>query len=292
MKPQVNEAFLARLATLRLTTRGRRKSQLAGGHSSRRAGVSLEFLDYRSYLPGDDFRYIDWNAYGRLDRLLVRSFVHESDMPVYIIVDLSASMSLGSPSKADYAAGLAAALAYVGLRGFDRVGLYLFSRTLHTPLPPARGLAQMSRILRRLEADEPRGQTSIDDALEQFVASVGESGLVILISDFFSPGGRERGLDALLRHGHEVVAVHVLAPEEVNPKGTGRTQFIDIETGRNVTLAVGEQTLSEYRGRLAEFRLQLASALRRRSILCFETTTDRPLARLFHEDFRARGFVR
>lgn len=292
MKPQVNEAFLARLSTLRLTTRGRRTSHLAGAHASRRAGVSLEFLDYRSYLPGDDFRYIDWNAFGRLDRLLVRSFVHESDMPVYLLVDLSASMSLGSPSKADYAAGLAAALAYVGLRGLDRVGLYLFSRTLHPPLPPVRGMAQMGRILERLQTDDPRGQTSIDDALQQFAATVSEGGLVILISDFFSPGGRERGLDALARHGHDVVVVHVLAREEVEPKSSGRTQFVDVETGRNVTLAVGDETLAEYRERLAAFRLELAATLRRRAIVCFETVTDRPLASLFHEDFRARGLVR
>jgi uncharacterized protein (DUF58 family) len=292
MKPLVNEAFLARLATLRLMPRGRRKSLLAGGHPSRRVGASLEFLDYRSYSPGDDFRYIDWNAFGRLDRILVRSFVHESDMPVYVIVDLSASMSLGTPSKAEYAGGLAAALAYVGLKGFDRVGLYLFSRGLHPPLSPARGLAQMTRILKCLKIAEPRGETSIDDALAQFVACTRESGLVILISDFFSAGGHERGLDSLLRHGHEVVAVQILSPEEINPRSAGRTQFVDVETGRNFTLSVGEQTLAEYRERFVAFQNELWNALRCRSILGFKVSTDRPLARLFHEDFRARGFIR
>jgi uncharacterized protein (DUF58 family) len=292
MKPILHDAFLARLATFRLTTRGRRNGLLAGSHASRRAGVSLEFRDYRSYFPGDDFRYIDWNAFGRLDRLLVKSFVHESDMPVYVVVDLSASMTLGSPSKADYSAGLAAALSYVGLRGLDRVGLYLFSKGLHVPLPPARGLAHMSRVLQRLRADEPRGQTSLDDAMEQFVAGTKEPGLVLLLSDFFAEGGRERGLDCLLRNGHEVVAVQVLAPEEIDPKCIGRTQFIDIETGRNFTLSVGEQTLSEYRARFAASQAELANALRCRSILFFEVSTDRPLARLFHEDFRARGLIR
>jgi uncharacterized protein (DUF58 family) len=292
MKPLIHDAFLGRLATFRLATRGRRNGLLAGSHASRRAGVSLEFRDYRSYFPGDDFRYIDWNAFGRLDRLLVRSFVHESDMPVYVIVDLSASMSLGVPSKADYAAGLAAALSYIGLRGLDRVGLYLFSKNLHATLPPSRGLAQMSRILKRLRADEPRGQTSMDDAMEQFVAGAREPGLVILISDFFAQRGRERALDCLLRHGHEVVAVQVLAPEEVDPKVEGRTQFVDIETGRNFTLSVGAQTLEEYRARFASSQAELANAFRCRSILCFEVATDRPLARLFHEDFRARGLIR
>jgi len=127
MEPLIDEAFLKRLSNLKFIVKGRRKGRLVGVHPSPRAGVSLEFADYRDYTPGDDFRYVDWNIVGRLDRVLVKTFVHEVDLPIAILLDCSASMRLGDPLKLRYAARLAAAIAYLGLRGLDRVGLYPFT---------------------------------------------------------------------------------------------------------------------------------------------------------------------
>lgn len=292
MSHVIDETFLGRLANLRFMTRGRQKGRLSGIHASRRAGVSLEFSDYHPYSPGDDFRYIDWNVYGRLDRVLVKSFVHETDLPIYLIVDLSASMSLGSPSKALYSARLAAALAYLGLKNLDRVGFYPFADRILFPVSPRHGMAQMSRILRHLADIEPHGETSIDKAVADFLRKTKESGLVVLVSDFFSPGGYEEGMDRLLHRGDELVAIQVLDPEEISPTSSGRTQFVEIETGRNLSLSVGRQTLSEYKTQFDDYQDRLAAALRHRSILHFVVPTDRSLPRLFHEDFRAGGFLR
>jgi len=286
----IDDGFLSRLANLRFITRGRQKGRLSGVHPSRRSGVSLEFSDYRAYSPGDDFRYIDWNVYGRLDRVLVKSFVHETDLPIYLIVDLSTSMSLGEPSKAAYAAQLGAALAYLGLRSVDRVGLYPFTDRILTPASPRHGMAQMRRILNQLSDVIPEGQTSIDRATLEFLAKTHESGIVVIISDFFSPG-YEQGLDRLLHRGDEVVAIQVLDPEEIHPTTNGRTQFVDVETGRNITLSVGRETLDEYEARFAQHQRALSEALQHRSIRHFVVPTDRPLMRLFHEDFRAGGFL-
>jgi uncharacterized protein (DUF58 family) len=292
MRPLIDEAFLSRLASLRFMTRGRQKGHLSGVHASRKTGVSLEFSDYRAYVRGDDFRYIDWNVYGRLDRVLVKSFVHEANLPIYLIVDLSASMSLGSPSKAMYSARLAAALAYLGLKSLDRVGVYPFADRILSAVSPRHGMAQMSRILRQFGDIDPRGRTSIDNAVAEFLSKTRESGIAVLITDFFSPEGYEDGLDRLLHRGDEVVAVQVLDPEEIHPTTSGRTQFVEVETGRNVSMSVGRQTLKEYQERFAEVQAQLATSLRRRSIRHFIVSTDRPLMRLLHEDFRARGFLR
>jgi len=292
MSHVIDEAFLDRLANLRFMTRGRRKGRLSGIHASRRAGVSLEFSDYHPYSPGDDFRYIDWNVYGRLDRVLVKSFVHETDLPIYLIVDLSASMSLGSPSKALYSARLATALAFLGLKNLDRVGFYPFTDRILLPVSPRHGMAQLSRILRHLADIEPYGETSIDNAVADFLRKTKESGLVVLVSDFFSLGGYEEGMDRLLHRGDELVAIQVLDPEEISPTPSGRTQFVEIETGRNLSLSVGRQTLTEYKTQFNDYQDRLAAALRHRSILHFVVPTDCSLPRLFHEDFRARGFLR
>ena len=292
MKNLIDETFLSRLANLRFMTRGRQKGRLSGIHPSRRAGVSLEFSDYRPYTQGDDFRYVDWKVYGRLDRLVVKSFIHESDLPVYLIVDLSASMSLGSPPKTHYAAQLSAALAYVGLKSLDRVGFYAFTDRILPPLSPRHGMSQMSRILKHLSEVVPSGETSIDKAITQFLQMTRESGLVILISDFLSPHGYQDGLNRLLHRGDEVVAIQVLDREEINPTSSGRTRFVEVETGRNITLSVGQQTLHEYENRFSEYQEELAAALHRRSILHFVVPTTRSLPALFHEDFRARGFLR
>ncbi|MBE0636351.1 DUF58 domain-containing protein [Candidatus Bipolaricaulota bacterium] len=292
MKNLIDETFLSRLANLRFMTRGRQKGRLSGIHASRRTGVSLEFADYRPYTPGDDFRYVDWKVYGRLGRIVVKSFVHESDLPVYLLIDLSSSMSLGSPSKAHYAAQLCAALAYLGLKSHDRVGIYSFSNRILTPVSPRHGMSQMNRILTYLADVEPTGETSINDAIEQFLQMTRESGLVVLVSDFLSQQDCQQGLNRLLHRGDEVVAIQVLDQEELTPTSSGKTRFVEVETGRNVTLAVGQQTLQEYETRLAQYQRELADVMHRRSILHFVVPTTRSLSALFHEEFRARGFLR
>lgn len=292
MNNLIDETFLSRLSTLRFMTRGKQKGRLSGIHASRRTGVSLEFADYRPYAQGDDLRYVDWKVYGRLGRIVVKSFVHESDLPVYLLIDLSSSMSLGSPPKARYAAQLCAALAYLGLKSHDRMGVYSFADRILTPVFPRHGMSQLSRIMQYLGETEASGETSIDRAIEQFLQMTHESGLVILISDFLSDSGYQQGLNRLLHRGDEVVAIQVLAQEEIDPTSSGKTRFVEIETGRNVTLSVGQQALQEYKSRFAQYQEELADAMHHRSILHFVVPTTRPLLTLIHEDFRARGFLR
>ncbi|MCK5586564.1 DUF58 domain-containing protein, partial [Candidatus Bipolaricaulota bacterium] len=175
---------MQRLSNLRFIVKGRRQGRLCGVHASPRAGVGLEFADYRAYTPGDDFRYIDWNVYGRLDRVLVKTFVHEADLPIYLLIDFSASMQVGTPNKAQYAAQFAAAMAYLGLKELDRVGVYPFNDRLIPGLPPRHGMGQMGKIIRLLREAEPGGRTSIDQALTEFISQTRESGIVFIISDF------------------------------------------------------------------------------------------------------------
>lgn len=291
MERLIDEAFLSKLGNLRFIARRKGKGHIFGAHPSPRAGMSLEFADYRPYTLGDDFRYVDWNVYGRLDRILVKRFTRESDLPVYILLDLSSSMRLGTSRKAAYAVRLAAALAYLGLRSLDRVGLYPFTDRLGRSIPPHHGMIQMSRILSALARLEPGGKTSIDRASMEFCSHTREGGLVFLISDFLSPYGYEEGLDRLLHRGHEPVAIQVLAPDELHPTGSGRMQLIDVETNRRIRLTVGRSTITSYERRLTEHLARLKRVLFERRIPYFLASTDRPIERLIHEDLRRGGVI-
>jgi uncharacterized protein (DUF58 family) len=293
MRQLIDDAFLRQLSRLRFITKGRRQGHLSGTHASPRAGVSLEFADYRPYTPGDDFRYVDWNVYGRLDRVLVKRFVHESDLPIYLLVDFSASMGLGSPTKAFYAARLAAALAYLGLRGLDRVGAYPFNdRLAPSSVPPRHGMRQMSRILRALLDVRPEGETSIDGAVNQLLTRTRESGLVIVVSDFLSPDGYRQGMARLRHRGDEAVAIQVLDRAELHPTGTGTTELVDVESKRHAVLTVGRSTLAAYEERFSRHQEELRGFLLERGIPYFLGTTDRPVVRLIHEDLRRGGVLK
>lgn len=288
----IDEAFLQRLANLRFIVKGRRHGRLSGVHASPRAGVSLEFSDYRAYAPGDDFRYIDWNVYGRLDRVLVKTFVHEADLPIYLLVDFSASMQVGTPSKAQYAAQFAAGMAYLGLKELDRVGVYPFNDRLIPGLPPRHGMGQMGKILRLLREAEPRGKTSIDQAIAEFLSQTRESGIVFIISDFLGSGEYEEGLAKLAYRGDEVTVIQVLDPADASPSVIGTTRIVDVESNQRLTLTIGQQTKNEYERRFRKFQETLKAFLLSRRITYFQVTTDRSMERFIHEDLRVGGVLR
>ncbi len=287
----IDEAFLERLANLRFIVKGRRQGHLSGVHASPRAGVSLEFSDYRAYAPGDDFRYIDWNVYGRLDRVLVKTFVHEADLPIYLLVDFSASMQVGTPSKAQYAAQFAAGMAYLGLKELDRVGVYPFNDALILGLPPRHGMGQMGKVLKVLREAEPGGRTSIDQAITEFLAQTHESGVVFIISDFLGSRGYEEGLAKLAYRGDEITVIQVLDPTDASPAAVGTTRIVDVESSQRLTLTIGHRTKEEYERRFREYQQTLKAFLLSRRISHFQVATDRPMERFIHEDLRGGGVL-
>src|SRR5439155_23156407 len=143
MSTLLEPQFLGKLEQLSLVSKKLFAGQLKGEKRSTRRGTSVEFADYRDYSAGDDLRYIDWNAYARLEKLFLKLFVEEEDLHVYLLVDRSKSMAFGSPPKLEYAKRVAAALGYIGLTNYDRVGASLFSDRLHLTMPHTRGRAQV-----------------------------------------------------------------------------------------------------------------------------------------------------
>jgi len=288
-----DENFLKKLETLRLValraSGGRREGLRLGG----RPGGAIEFRDYREYVPGDDLRNVDWNVYARLDRLYVKQFEREEEARVTILLDASASMASGSPSKFEFGARLAAALAYIALGSLDSVAVGLFrgkKRRAAAGETAAReaelkrlgfltGTGEIHRVLRFLSAEEPAGPTAVAGALRAFSAgSSGEPGTVLLISDLWDETGFLGELSALAARRYEPAIIHVLAPEELDPElPGGPVRLIDAEAGGAEELDISREALSEYRGVLDREIEAKRRWSREHRLRYFVTASDKPL---------------
>src|SRR3989475_5978889 len=230
--------FLAQLERLSLLSRRIFRGRVKGERRSLRRGHSVEFCDYRAYGVGDDLRYVDWNIYGRLDRLHVKLFVDEEDLCLHLIVDASASMNFGSPTKLDCAVRIAAALGFVGLVNLERVGVGVLRDRVAEGWPPTRGRSQVAGLLDLLAGVGPAGGTSLNEGLGNYAARARQAGLAVVISDLLDPAGDESGVRRVLGRRFGVHLVHVLAPEGMNPELAGDLRLVASGPGAN-----GERSL-------------------------------------------------
>jgi uncharacterized protein (DUF58 family) len=295
--PRFDERFLRKLESLVMTIR--RSARLSAGllranRASKRVGAGLEFADHRDYAAGDDLRYIDWNLYGRLDRLALRLFQEEEDLLIEVLVDASASMGVGSPSKLDFALQIGAALAYVGLANLDRVALSPLGDEDAPVLPPARGKGAILPILRFLGDVRASGRVGLGAAVRAFLGRRPRRrrGLAIVISDFYDPSGHRAALDLLRHHRLEVVAIQVSAPQELAPEVRGDVELRDIETGETRELTVSPAVVAAYRRRHQTLLRDLEGYCRERAIPCFTVVSDQAFDAVVLRMFRAGGLLR
>jgi uncharacterized protein (DUF58 family) len=222
--------FLKKLEYLHVVSKRAFAGQNRADRLARKRGRGLEFADHRGYAHGDDFRHIDWKAYKRLGRLLLRLFDEEQDLPIYLFID--ASQSMAESAKFDQARRIAAALCYIGLAHLDRVTIMPFGTKLGAETVPGRGKGRIFRVFELLEALDARGATDLRQAFTQFGGSRGrQQGLAVVISDFLDPAGFEPGLKLLRSMGHDVFVVHVASATDREPGAVGEVRFVDAETG-------------------------------------------------------------
>ena len=279
-----------------LTLAGRRvpAGRAAGQWRSRASGSSVEFADYRTYTPGDEYRRIDWNAYARLERLFVRLYRAEEDLALAIVLDTSASMGWGKPAKGRLAAQLGGALAFVALQSGDRVELATCrDARLADRLPNLRGRGATWTAWRLLERLEFGGSTDLNAALSSAAHHLRGSGLTVVVSDLFSPAGYQQGIDALLSRRQDVLLVHVLAPDELNPPAdlVGDWRLLDSESMPSVEATITPAVLRSYRRLLASFAGEAADFCRRRGISYVQLRSDVRLEDVVLRTFRAAGVL-
>lgn len=280
--------FLAQIERLSLLSRRTFRGSVKGERRSPRRGHSVEFADYRAYGHGDDLRYVDWNIYGRTDRLHVKLFVDEEDLCLHLLVDASASMGFGAPSKLDYAVRLAAALGFVGLVNHERVGLGLLRERVAEGWPPTRGRSQILPMMDFLGDVKPGGGTSLDEGLANYAKRARDPGLVVVVSDLLDPAGYERGVRALLERRFDVHLVHLLDPEEMNPTLGGDLRLIDAETGDVRDVTVDAEALRGYRERLRTFLERVEAFCRSQEIGYHRVVTDQPVEAFVVAQLRGR----
>lgn len=260
-----DEAFQKRLEALALLSRRAVMGKHRGERRSKKTGAGVEFADHREYAAGDDFRFIDWNLYGRSDRLLVKLFQEEEDLSVHVLLDTSRSMAMGqdpSRTKLAYGKRLAAALAYVALSGLDRVSVSAFTGQVVERLPPTRGRGQMLRVLSFLRPLRGEGITDFKAAMRAFVARGERRGLVLVISDFYDPDGVQAGLDVLRHARFDPTLLHLWSPEEAQPSRDpelfGDLSLIDAERGEGREVTLTAATLRKYEAAHLRFRERIA----------------------------------
>lgn len=253
----LSPAELSLLSRLDLAFRRPVSGLYAGERRSPRAARSPEFADFRPYVAGDDFRQIDWRAYARLEKLMLRLYVAEEESALNVVVDASDSMALGSPPKWQAARRLAAALSFVGLSSMDRVAVgVLGDRRRRTP--HLRGRDGVARIFSFLESVEVGGSAS--------PAELGDldwprPGMTMVISDFLadddSGGGWTAPLAGLRRRRQEPLLWQILSPDEELPTFTGDWLLVNAESGQSRELTITPALIAEYLANLAAHRTLL-----------------------------------
>ena len=231
--------FLQKLERLELLARKIFRGLIHGEQLSRRRGTGLEFSDYRTYQPGDDLRYIDWSIYARLDRLFLKLYASDEDVTLHLLLDSSASMGFGTPLKFDYARRLTAALGYIGLGSLDRVALQTFAGGQGVRQPVLKSKASVVTMLKILDAMESARSTGFAQAMKQFATRTRNPGVVLLITDLLADEEELfSGLVSLQRGRHDVILLHLLAEDEINPPLEGPFNLVDSEDGSSVRITI------------------------------------------------------
>ncbi len=281
-----------RLERLDIVSRKIFAGRMKGERRSKRKGQSVEFADYRNYVVGDDLRFLDWNIYGRLEKLFIKLFFEEEDLHVSLLLDCSKSMDFGNPAKALYAKRVAAALAYVGLVNYNRVTLCGYSDRFGPEQAGVRGRHLISKVLGYLVNLEPAGAGNMTAACRHFAIRHPQRGIVIVLSDFMDKGGYEEGLRYLLGRHYDLYAIQMLSSQEIQPDLVGDLRLRDVEDDDLAEVTISRALLNRYKQNLNAYCGQLQEYCSRRGITYLFTSTEVPFDQLVLTYLRKRGLLR
>lgn len=287
-----DDEFQRKLDYLALVSRRVFSGAMRAERRTKKTGSGVEFADHRDYTAGDDFRYLDWHAYQRFDRLLIRLYEEEEDLAIYFILDTSASMGFGDGEKLRYAKRLAAALAYVGLANLDRVAIVTATEEISGRMPTTRGKARIFRVFRFLEGVKATGHTDLGAALKTFVAQHKKRGLAVLLSDLYDPSGFEHGINTLRYNKFEPFVLHIVDPREARPDLRGDVRVYDCETGEEREVTVTSKILERYAEAYDGYLDDVRRFCTARQVPYFTADIGVPFDELILRVFRRGGFLR
>ncbi len=292
MTTELSPELLRKLEYLRLVSRRVHTGRFAALTRSRKLGRGIDFADHRPYTPGDDFKDIDWNLYGRMDRFMIRVAEEETELNLHLLVDTSRSMDLGEGiTKGAWAHLVATALSYVALAHLDRVHVWPFGEGLAKPLSPPRHKAQAIQIHRYLGSTDGGAKTDFEGACRSLIGVTRTRGIVVVLSDFLAPGGWKAGLD-LLRHARfEVGLMQISAPQEADVPARGEVVLRDHETGQARRIRVTERIAQAYRAAFTAHGEALQGYARAHNLFYAHGRTDQPFEEMVLRTMRAERLL-
>ncbi|MCC6126890.1 MAG: DUF58 domain-containing protein [Pirellulales bacterium] len=245
--------LLARLEKMELVSRKIFRGRMKGERRSPRKGQSVEFADFRNYVPGDDLRFVDWNTYARLEKLFLKMFLEEEDLHFYTLIDASNSMDFGEPTKLKYAVQLAAALGFIGLIRGDRVKIETLADAKAPNAPIFRGRKSLWRMLDHLESIQPGENISLAEGIKNFCVKNSGKGILVLISDLMDKNGFQPALRYLVSKDMDVYVIHLLSAAELDPDLQGDLRLVDCEDSDIAEITVTQPLIKRYKQTLAAF---------------------------------------
>jgi uncharacterized protein (DUF58 family) len=291
----IDSRLIAKIEQLDVSSRKIFSGKLLGERRSKKRGQSVEFADHRPYVVGDDLRRIDWNIYGRLDRLFMKLFQEEEDLGLHIVIDASASGDCGEPNKFLFMQKAAMTLGYVGLVNFNRVAATAMGQADGSVLSAVRDLRGKRRVHEMASwicTLEPRGGFSFRQAAERIALARRGKGVMVVFSDFFMKDGFENGLRLLTGRGYDLIAVQVLSPQEIEPDITGDLRLKDVEDGDLAEITISSPLLKRYKANLAAYCEHLQTFCQQREIQMLTVRSDTPIDTLMMDHLRKRGVLK
>ena len=269
--------FLESLQRLHIHARRVARGGRHADQRSRDLGAGIEFRDFRPYVPGDDFRAIDWTIYQRLGKVFLRLFEELEDLPVYLLPDISRSMYLEEPPRAKAGLRTALALASIALNQHDTVGLFPFSNDLEMSVRPRSGKGALMRFAKAMSELRPGGETDLVRSIGTLGALNLRRGLVVLVSDLFDPAGAEAVTKAFRLLRHRLLIVQLTRQDDRDPGLLGDLQLRDCETGAVEDVSATPAVLERYRSAYQRFQTTITDFAKRRNIGLLQIDVDQDI---------------
>lgn len=296
MKSLLSDEFFGRLETLALNLKADLAGFFGGKHLVKTYGQTVEFADYREYMLGDDIRRIDWNLYSRFEKFFIKLFTDERQTHTQIYLDCSASMGKINQTKGAYAIAVAAALGFLSIHNMDKVSFKLLQEgKAEDPYGVIVGKTSFFRVISGLEKLEFNGEVRISDAICGKTEGTND-GLSVIISDFMTDYDWKKAVDYFIYKKRQVLLIHVLAPEDIDPLYTGRVNLIDSEAGsledeKNMRIRITRSMQLAYEEALRDFKEDIRSFARSRGAEYICVNSDTPIEKMLFGELLKVGIM-
>ncbi|MGN1061937.1 MAG: DUF58 domain-containing protein [Candidatus Scatosoma sp.] len=293
----LNDAFFSRLETMALNLRTNLSGFYGGKHLVNTYGQTVEFSDFREYMPGDDIRRIDWNLFSRFEKYFLKLFTDERQMQVQIFIDCSASMGKDNPKKAAYALATAAALGFLAVQNMDKVSFHVMQgEKAENKNGTIVGKNAFFRAVGSLEDIVFTGEADIEKCVTLCGETGTNNGLSVIISDFFTDSNWKKAVDYLCYKKRQVLLVQVLTPEEISPAYDGRVNMIDSESidaadEKNMKIKITRSMQKAYEEALRDFKEDIGSFCLKRNANFVSVNTETPIERMLFGELLKAGIM-